>query len=80
MEITHIIQGYYDMELVSPFLALCEGNPPVTGGFPLRETNAGPLYNVSAFWAGWVENWSGQVEFRIELIRDICFCASAPKV
>ena len=72
MEITHI-QGYYDMELVSPFLALCEGNPPVTGGFPLRETNAGPLYNVSAFWAGWVE-------FCIEHIRDICFCASAPKV
>ena len=37
----------------------------------MRET--GPLTNVTKFWAGWAENWSGQVEFYVEHIRDICF-------
>ena len=30
------------------------------------ETNAYPLANTSAFWAGGVENWLGRVEFFIE--------------
>ena len=44
------------------------------------ETNARPLANASAFWAGWVENWPGGVDFCIEQIRNICFWASAPKI
>ena len=47
---------------------------------PVRETSARPLANGSAFWAGQVENWPGQVEFCIEHIRDIYFWASAPKM
>ena len=35
------------------------------------------LANSSAFWAGRVENWLGQVEFCIEHISDIRFRASA---
>ena len=31
------------------------------------------LANVSAFWAGQVENWPGRVEFCIEHIKDTCF-------
>ena len=40
------------------------------------------LANVSAFWAGWVENWLGQVVFCVEhtLYMDICFRASASKI
>ena len=38
----------------------------------MRETNACPLANASAFWAGRVENWSGHVEFCIEHIRGEC--------
>ena len=30
------------------------------------ETDAYPLTNVSAFWAGQVENWPGQVEFSLQ--------------
>ena len=44
------------------------------------ERNARPLANVSAFWAGQVENWPEQVEFCIENIKDICFWASTPKI
>ena len=40
----------------------------------MRETDARSLaVDVSAFWAGRVENWPGWVEFCIEHIRDICF-------
>ena len=46
----------------------------------VRETNAHPLANVSAFWAGQAENWPGQVEFCIEHIRETCFGASAPEI
>ena len=46
----------------------------------VRETNTCPLANASALWAGWVENWSGQVEFSIEQIRDLYFWASAAKI
>ena len=46
----------------------------------VRETNARPVANASAFWAGRVENWPGQVEFCIEHIRNICLRASAPKI
>ena len=46
----------------------------------VREINARPLTKESAFWAGQVENWPGQVEFCKEHIRDICFRASAPKI
>ena len=46
----------------------------------VRETDTCPLANASAFWAGRVENWPGQVEFYIEHIWDICFRASAPKI
>ena len=27
------------MEMFSPLLALCKGNPPVTGGFPLQKAS-----------------------------------------
>ena len=47
---------------------------------PVRETNARPLANVSAFWAGREENWPVWVEFCIEHIWHICFRASAPKI
>ena len=38
------------------------------------------LANASAFWAGQVENWPGQVEFCIEHIKNVCRQASAPKI
>ena len=46
----------------------------------VRETNAHPLASVSKFWAGWVENWPGQVEFYIEHTRVICFQANTLEV
>ena len=52
----------------------------VYNGWTVRETNALPLANASAFLAGRVENWLGQVKFCIEHIRDICFRASAGKI
>ena len=48
--------------------------------YSVRETNARPLANVSAFWAGRVENWPGQVEFCVKHVKDFCFQASAPKI
>ena len=39
-----------DMEKLSPLLVLCEGNPPVTGGFPSQS-------------AGNTELWSGNAGF-----------------
>ena len=48
--------------------------------FSVRETNDHPLVNASAFWAGWVENWPGQVEFCIKHIRGICFRAYVPYI
>ena len=46
----------------------------------VRETNARPLANTSAFWAGQVEHWPGQVKFCIEHITGICLWVSAPKI
>ena len=46
----------------------------------VRQTIARPLANASAFWAGRVENWPGQVKFCIEYITSICFRASAPEI
>ena len=43
----------------------------------VRATNARPLANASAFWAGRVENWPGRVDFCMEHIRDTCFRVSA---
>ena len=37
----------HDMEMLSSLLALCEGNPPVTGGFPpQRASNAGLWFSI----------------------------------
>ena len=37
----HMCQTHHDMEMLSSLLALWEGNPPVTGGFPShRASNA----------------------------------------
>ena len=47
---------------------------------PVRETNAHPLTNASAFWSGQVENGPEQVVFCIEHIRNLCFRASALKI
>ena len=55
-------------------------NEMINLSLPVRETNTRPLTNVSAFWAGQVENRPGWVEFYIEHIRVICFQASAPKI
>ena len=46
----------------------------------VRETNACPLANASAFWAGRVENWPEQVEFCIEHIRDTVLGSRAPEI
>ena len=48
-------------------------------GRPVRETNARPLANVSALWAGQVENWPGRVEFCIEH-KEHLFWASNPEI
>ena len=54
--------------------------PMLTQIFAVRETNARPLANARAFWAGRVENWPGQVKFCIEHITSICFQVSAPEI
>ena len=46
----------------------------------VQEIYAHLLTNASAFWAGWVENCPGRVEFCIEHTSNICFQASAPKI
>ena len=46
----------------------------------VRETNAPSLSNVSAFWAGRVENWPRLVKFSIEHIKDIYLRVSAPEI
>ena len=37
-------QWGHDMERLSALLALCEGNPPVTGGFPSQKANNAELW------------------------------------
>ena len=48
--------------------------------YAVRETNARLLANASAFWAGLVENWPGQVKFCIEHIKNICLRASTTEM
>ena len=43
---------YHNMEILSILLALCEGNPPVTGGFPSQKAN-----NVEHWCFLWFEMW-----------------------
>ena len=35
-------------------------------GMTVRDTNTHQLTNASKFWARWLENWAGLVEFYIE--------------
>ena len=49
----------HQMETFSAFLSLCEGNPPVTGGFPHKGQWRGALmFSLNCAWiGGWANNW-----------------------
>ena len=40
-------QLYYLFEACSPLLAICEGNPPGTGGFPSQSASNGESVSMS---------------------------------
>ena len=44
------------MEIFSALLALCEGNPPVTGGFSLTKANDAELWCF--LWSAWTKGWA----------------------
>ena len=48
----------HQMKTFSALLALCEGNPPVTGGFPYKSQRRGALiFSLICAWTnGWVNN------------------------
>ena len=49
--------GLHHMETFSTLLALCEGNPPVTGGFPLQRPVT-QSFDVFCTWTNtWANNW-----------------------
>ena len=56
----HLITWWHhQMEKFSALLALCEGNPPVTGGFPSEGQWHGVLmFSLICTWInGWANNW-----------------------
>ena len=59
MKLIHVLLNiwwHHDMEMLSTLLALCEGNPPVIGGFPSQ----GPVmqtFDVS-FAVSWTWCWT----------------------
>ena len=51
------LNGKHQMETFSALLALCEGNPPVTGGFPLqRPVGRSFAFFICAWTNGWANN------------------------
>ena len=47
-----IVKAWHDMEMVSMLLALCGGNPAVTGGFPSqKDNNDGSPHKGTVLWS-----------------------------
>ena len=46
---------HHDTETLSTLLALCEGNPPMTGGFPSQRASNAEL--IFAFLLAWTNCW-----------------------
>ena len=53
-----LIQTHNVVMTVSALLALCEGNPTVTGGFPSRKANKAELWYVHCFLLAWTSCWT----------------------
>ena len=61
---------FRDMDKLSALVALCEGNPPVTGGFPSQRATNAELWH-SLLLLAWISYWTNSI-FAIDLV---CLCS-----
>ena len=48
----------FNMKMISTLLVLCEGNPPVTGGFPSQKTSNEELSCFPSLVLAWTSCWT----------------------